>query len=87
MTEKFLRELAAKHGISILKTVTAGNSARHFATFELYAHRDQIRSAWPAVASENRGNDFDTVRHCNVAYHPNYGHPYIECSSVWCDGM
>lgn len=36
MTEPQIREFAKTHGLKVLKRITTGNDARHFATFEVF---------------------------------------------------
>jgi hypothetical protein len=79
MTEQFIRDVAERFGLEVLKRITTGNDKSHFATFELTGLR--VRDAWPVIkdASE-RGIAFDYIRTSDAE-----DTLYIGCESVWCE--
>lgn len=89
MTEQQIRDLATRHGLTVEKRITTGNSAKHFATFELF--KIGLIDAWQEV---RRTEDPDRLRgdppltrilHADVKDHPHYGKPFIEFQCIWCE--
>lgn len=84
MTEQFVRDLAERYGLTVLKRITTGTPLTHFATFELSGPEDRIRAAWPPVYdAADRG--MARVLHVENPGHKDYAKPYIEIESVWCE--
>jgi hypothetical protein len=85
MTEHFLRDLAARHGLEVLKRVTTGTERAGFATFELSGPADAVRAAWAELAPRGRGAAFDRLDHVSNPGHPDQGAAFICCESVYFD--
>jgi hypothetical protein len=80
MTETFIRYLAKKHKLNLLKRITTGDELRHFATFELAG--DYVQEAVRElrnVADQYQQKNIE-MRRSDVT-----GELYIEIQSVWCD--
>lgn len=85
MTEKFIRDMAERFGLTVLKRITTGNEKAHFATFELTGTSGRLHDAWESMKYKGRGRDFDRLTWSDNREHPDYVRSYIECSSVWCE--
>lgn len=90
MTEKFVREVAERFGLEVLKRITTGSAYHHFATFELSGPAERVRDAWPVIAAKSgetlgRLGAMDSVQHVSNPEHPDHNKPYIECGSIWCE--
>jgi hypothetical protein len=84
MSEQFLRDLAERFGLDVLKRITTGPATGgHFATFELSGVR--VEDAWATVRAHGRGKDFDKLTRATNPEHAQFGLLFIECSSVWCE--
>lgn len=82
MTEQQIRELAERYGLTVFKRITTGNDKQHFATFELTGPR--VRDAWPAYqAAACKG--MARLTNVDSQEHPDYGKPFIDLQSVWCE--
>lgn len=82
MTEQFIRSIAERYGLDVLKRITTGSSTRHFATFELSGIR--VRDAWPAIhdaaSNDQLKGGFVYMRASDIDFRP-----YVGIESVWCD--
>jgi hypothetical protein len=86
MTETFLRAVAERYGLAVLKRVQTGSSTRHFADFELtHPDADLVRHAWEVTSMKGRGPAFDRLTYTDNPDHEDCGKPFIECKSVWCE--
>ena len=88
MTEHFIRAVAQRYGLTVLRRITTGTPTRGFATFELTGPAEKVVAAWPTISErgrdEKRSRDFDRMTMTDD-HHPEAGQPFIECSSVWID--
>lgn len=86
LSERWIRDLAKRHGLEVYKRITTGNDDRHFATFELTGRVDRLSDAWQEIKPHKRskGNSFETWA-TTQEHHPEAGRPYIALSSIWCD--
>lgn len=85
MTETFLRALAERFGLEVLKRITTGSERAHFATFELSGPAERVVAAWESAKHAARHKDFDRLTHVTNPGHPDHGKPYILADSVWCE--
>ncbi len=81
MTEAFLREIATRYGLEVLKRVTTGTEKAGFATFELSGHPERVRDAYPEVKAA--GHRFTKLTKPTNPDHE--GGQYIEVDSVYVD--
>ncbi len=81
-TEKQIREVAERFGLEVYKRITTGNDHAHFATFELTGPAERIRAARPCL---DIPKDFGGIVRTSNRIHPDFGKPYVEVQSVWCE--
>lgn len=81
MTEKFLLDLAERYGLNVLKRITTGEQAKHFATFELSG--DRCADAWSAIKDKAARGFAKFAAPSNPDFKDK--RPYIEVQSVWCE--
>ncbi len=87
MTEQKIRQIAEAHGLSVLKRVTTGNAAQHFATFELSGSGAGARAN--AFDELREGETFDAQRmvsfeRCTNPASLDWIQQFIRIESVWC---
>jgi hypothetical protein len=83
MTEEYIREIAMRFGLSVLKRVTAGDNRQHFATFELSGPQQNVVDAWQPLADLKRPG-CDELTTVSNPEHPDHKRLYIRLESVWC---
>jgi hypothetical protein len=82
MTEQFIRDVAKRFSLDVLKRITTGHEGKHFATFELTGAR--VVDAWAAILREASTAQLKGG-FVYLGTSDADGELYIGIESIWCE--